>query len=174
MSGHGSSATKRLSLSGILIALTVITLFIASIAPTNKLALYALSSFFTAVIVIEFGIKTGWVFYISSSMLSLLIIQNKIRIVPYIAFFGLYGIVKFYTERLGNIVLEYVLKIIYFNVCLYASIQLVKELFAIKPPQWLPWWAIIAGFQVVFLLYDYVYTLFVQYYNQKLRKLLRI
>jgi hypothetical protein len=167
-------SSKKISLGGILLALTVITLFAESILPTSKLSLYALSSFFVSVMVIESGVKTGWVFYIASVLLSLIVVQNKIELIPYIAFFGNYGLIKLFIERLRNIFVEYVLKVLYFSAWLTAAVLFFQRFFMENLKIEFPWWIIIVLFEVVFIVYDYVYTLFVRYYSVKFKKLLKI
>ncbi len=167
-------SSKKVALGGILTALAVITLFFAAIAPTNRLGLYALSSFFVAVVIIENGIKTGWLFYIASSLLSFFIVQNKISLTPYIAFFGLYGIVKFYIEKINNLLVEYILKFLYFNLCLTAAYFFIREVLMYGVLVKFQLWILVAVLQIIFLVYDYVYTRFVQYYQQKLKQILKI
>lgn len=166
--------SRKLALSGILLALAVLTLYAESIVPTSKLSLYALSSFFVSVIVMESGIKAGWLFYIASSLLALILIPDKIGLIPYLIFFGIYGILKFYIEKLNRLVPEYTLKMIYFNACLATAYFFVKEFFLGSVRIDYPWWAVVIGIEIVFVVYDYVYTMFIQYYNQKLKKILRL
>jgi hypothetical protein len=168
------SNTKRIALNGILLALSVIILIIASVVPTSRLSLFALSSFFTAVIVTEFGTKNGCVFYISSSLLAVILIPEKAEILPYVIFFGIYGLIKYYIERLDKIILEYFLKLVYFNISLAVVALLIKQFFLDNIKLDFPWWAVIIVLEVVFIIYDYVYTLFIQYYKDKLRKVLKI
>jgi hypothetical protein len=166
---------KKITISSLLLALTVITLFFASVLPINRLALYALSSFFVSIIITEFKIKAGWIFYVASCLLSLIVVQVKIGIIPYMVFFGVYGIIKYYIEKLNNIALEYILKLVYFNICLVAASAFIeKVLFVGISNIKLPIWLGVAVLEVVFVIYDYVYTLFVQYYSGKLKKMLRI
>jgi hypothetical protein len=174
MQDRRSSGTKRLALNGILLAMTVITLFFATIMPTSRLSLYALSSFYIAILVIEYGIKNAWVFYGASCLLALVIIPDKPGLVPYIVFFGAYGIVKYYTERRNNRVLEYVIKLAYFNLCLAAALYLARQFFLEGVKISVPLWGVIIGLEVVFVVYDYVYTLFILYYRDRLKKMLHL
>jgi hypothetical protein len=165
--------TKKIALNGILGALAVICLILASILPTNRISLYALSSFFVAVSIIESGVKAGWIFYVTTSLLALIIIPEKLGIIPYVVFFGMYGIVKYYIERLNKAVIEYVIKFIYFNICVMIAFFTVRELFSINVSTSLSWWILIILLEVIFFLYDFVYTLFINYYRSKLRKWIR-
>lgn len=172
----GAVKTKAVAVGGLLSALTLISLFFATVMPTNKLSLYALSSFSAAVIVIEFGITKGWLFYGTTSLLALIIIPDKISVIPFIAFFGIYGVIKFHIERIKSLVIDYIIKLAYFNACLAAAVLAAKELLLGADSQLdkLPVWIIVIIAEVVFLVYDYVYTLFIQYYNTRLKKMLKI
>lgn len=174
MDNNRSSGTKMLALGGILVALAVITLFLASILPTSKLSLYALSSFFIAIVIMESGIKAGWLFYVASCLLGFIILPDKLFVLPFVSFFGIYGIVKLYTEKVKIVFLEYAIKLIHFNICLILAFIFMKQFLFEKSAVAFPWWAIAAGLEVIFFIYDYVYTLFIRYYNDKLKKILKI
>jgi len=152
--------------------MAVLSVFLAAVMPTNRLSFYALSSFFVSIVVIEYGIKNGWVFYVSTCLLALIIVPNKVEVIPYAIFFGIYGIIKSYIERLNRIVPEYVLKYVYFNACLACIILFIREFFLESVNLKFQWWFIIIALQGVFLVYDYVYTLFIRYYINKLKRII--
>lgn len=174
MNGNKASATGRVALNGILAALVTITLYLESILPVNKLSLYALSSFFIAVVIMKYGIKNGWAFYLATCLLAFAVIPDKFGLIPYAVFFGLYGIVKFYIEKLNKLIPEYILKLLYFNLCLILAIFLIREFFIQNIKINFPWWIAIVLSEIVFVIYDYVYTLLIQYYNTKLKRVLRL
>ncbi len=169
----GSPKTKRLALNGILGALSVICLLLADILPTNRISLYALSSFFISISIIENGIKAGWIFYAATCLLSFIVVPEKLGIVPYVIFFGIYGIVKFYIERLDRLVIEYILKFAYFNACMGIALWALKGLFRYELRIMLPVWLLVAAAEIVFFIYDIVYTMFINYYRNKLRALIK-
>jgi len=162
--------TKRIALNGILGAFAVICLVLATVLPTNRIALYALSSFFVAVSIIESGVKSGWIFYTATSMLAFILVPNKLGVIPYVIFFGIYGIVKFYIEKLDKIVPEYVIKFVFFNICAGIAALTARQLFSINLTVAPPWWVIVIALEIIFFMYDFVYTLFIRYYEEKLRK----
>lgn len=165
---------RRLSLSGVLLSLTVIALFIESVAPVNKLSLYALSSFFVSVVIIEFGSGAGWLFYLTSCILAAIVVQDKMALIPYILFFGIYGVVKYHIEKLGKLVLEYVLKLLFANMIIFLLYHLFRQLILPDIKTELPLLLLLVLAQAAFLLYDYVYSLFIQYYGNKIKKILKI
>jgi hypothetical protein len=105
--------TKTTALGGIMLALSVVTLFLASFVPGFELTLYAVSSLYTAVMIMETRVKGGGLFYIASSILALLLVPNKAAVLPYLFFFGLYGIVKFYIEKIRKQPVEIILKLVF-------------------------------------------------------------
>jgi len=170
------NSSKKIALNGILAALAVICIFLATILPTSRLSFYALSSFLIAIIIIEYDAKTAFIFYIVTNIISFFLIPDKIKIIPYSIFFGIYGIVKYYIEKINKIVLEYVLKYIYFNVCVLVLFLLFKDLIVadlnidIKYLLWIGFLVM----EIIFILYDYIYSLFIQYYIKKLRRYLKM
>lgn len=166
--------SKRVALNGILLALLVITMYLASLLPGLKTSLLILSSFYIAVVIIEFNVLNGWIFYMASSLLLLIILPNKLMLIPYVLFFGLYGIIKLYIEKINKIVIEYVLKIVYFNVFFIPLIYFGGKIFFSNAIDKFPMWALILGLEVAFIFYDYMYTLFIRYYNQILKSKIKI
>jgi hypothetical protein len=163
---------RRIALGGILAALTVTVLFVEAVAPVNKLSLYALSSFFVSIVIIELGVASGWLFYAVTCLLAFLITPDKLALIPYLVFFGLYGIVKYYIEKLDKLIPEYILKILFFNLVMAGAVLLAEKLMLDIVKLEFPWWIVAVVFEVVFLVYDYVYTLFIRYYSHRLRRFL--
>lgn len=174
MEGKKGFNSRKAALGGILLAMAVITLYLEAVMPVNKLSLYALSSFFVALMIVESGVKAGWTFYMASCLLAFIIVPDKIALLPYVLFFGLYGIVKFYIEKLRKLILEYLLKFVCFNLSLGAAVLFIREYIANIVKIDFPWWALVIALEIVFFIYDYVYTLFIQYYNQKLAGILKL
>jgi hypothetical protein len=172
--GENKSNAKKVALNGILGALSLVSLFLATVIPTNRLALYALSSFFISVAIVESGVKAGWLFYLSTALLALIILPEKLGVVPYVMFFGFYGIAKYYIEKMDKIFLEYILKFIYFNFSLGIAWLLIRQFFIAELTVKLPWFVIIIALEIIFLVYDFVYTMFIAYYRDKLKRMLHI
>lgn len=167
------SKVKKIALGGILLAFTVICVFLAATLPTAKLSLYAISSLFMAVIIIESGVKAGWVFYLASAILSALLVP-RLEVIPFIVFFGVYGLVKLYFERVHNRVIEYILKLVYFNVCLALGLIFLKEIIMNGVSLTAPVYIVAAVLEAVFLVYDYIYTLFIRFYGTQLKQRLKL
>lgn len=164
---------KIIALNGILGALSVICLLLATVMPTGRISLYALSSFFIAVSIMESGIKAGWLFYAATSLVGLIVVPEKLALAPYVVFFGFYGIAKYYIEKMGRTVIEFIIKYAYFNACLGAAFLTAREFTGVAEVK-LPWWILVVILEMVFFIYDFVFTLFINYYKEKLRPKLKI
>lgn len=166
---------KRMAFSSILMALAVVCLFGASIAPTARISLLALTSVFGMVTVAEYGAKDGLIHYIGVSILSLLLIPKKLLVIVYVIFLGYYPIVKMFVERLDRRWVEWVLKVLIFNIFLAASYAVFKTFFLPTVESavttlvlnYLPW--VVLGLEIIFLVYDYVLSYIVTYYYKILQ-----
>lgn len=172
MSAADQNPAKRISLSGILGALCLITLFLATTLPTNRLFFYGLSTVFCALIIIEHGIRAGILFYFATLLLALVLIPNKLRLIPYIFILGHYPLWKTWIEKINHPIQEVFLKLLVLNFFtgiayyLFASLLLIELVIPLAPI------LIFILLQVIFLIYDYAFTLIISFYLKKLRKLL--
>ncbi|MBP2071249.1 hypothetical protein [Thermoanaerobacterium butyriciformans] len=163
---------KSLSLGGVIAALNVVILFIASVMPTSRLFFLVVSSFAISIMVIETGSIGGLVFYLATSILSLILIPNKLISVYYICFFGFYGIIKSYIEKKRfRMYMELALKLIVFNISLFVVYIIFSRIFMMKIfVTGSPFIAIFILLQISFLVYDYVYTIFISFYYKNAKR----
>ena len=159
--------SKKVAYSGILLGVHTILLILINIKPMNTLFIMGISSLIISIIIMEFGPKSGVVFYLASIILSFLVINNKAQWVLYNLTFGVYGIIKYIIEQDRSIYLEYILKIIFANMLLMITYFILRG-FIYIPINILT----ILAFQVVFMIYDSVYTKFIDYYETKIRKII--
>ncbi|MFZ5351568.1 MAG: hypothetical protein ACOZCL_02460 [Bacillota bacterium] len=165
---------KKIAYGGILTSLTLLIIYFAGIAPSGKLALYAISSLPAAFMVIEFGAASAAAMFAAGGILSLLLLGNIPATIPYLIFFGYYSIVKYYIEKVTNASLEIVLKLLFFNTVLAASYFLYTEVFLleINTEFTVRGWILAAALivlQFVYLLYDYVFSRIIEYYYNRIR-----
>ncbi|MDK2564314.1 hypothetical protein QOZ84_12200 [Romboutsia sedimentorum] len=158
--------SKKVAYGGILLAVNIIILLLLNIIPMNTMFLMGLASLPISIVIMDLGLKSGIAFYMGSTILSFMVMTNKAQWVLYILTFGLYGIVKYIIEQDRRIYIEYVLKLIFANAAICISYLILKSFVQIPINIFL-----ILAFEVVFLIYDYVYTVFIGYYNEKLRKI---
>ena len=89
---------KQIAESGILIALTIVVLYAASILPVSRLTVLTIASCFIPIAIIRTSLKNTLLIYIASSILSLFLIPINTAL-SYVLFFGIYGIIKYYIEK---------------------------------------------------------------------------
>lgn len=158
--------SRKIAYGGILLAINSILLLLVNVIPINTLFLLGLASLPIAIVIMEWGPKAGVIFYIGSVLLSFMLMANKSQWILYIFTFGIYGLVKYIIEQDKSFIQEYIIKLI----C--ANILIVITYFILKPFVYIPVNIItIAIFEVAFIIYDFVYSRFIDYYNDKLRKL---
>lgn len=160
--------SKRVAYGGILLAVNIILLMLVNIIPVNTLFLLGLASLPISIIIMEWGLRSGIAFYIGSVILGFIVMSNKSQWIIYTLTFGVYGIVKYFIEKDIPIYLEYILKLLFANIILLIVYFILKE-FIYIPINLIT----IGSFEIVFLIYDYMYTLFIEYYNNKIRTLIK-
>ena len=127
MSGM-KNRTRRLTVSAMMTALSVLFLYLACIFPTGQLGFTAVASLFGIAAVVECGIAAGIFVYVGASVLGLLLLPDKTMLYLYIIFFGLYPVLKSLIERIGKLIPEWLLKLALFNAALSAAWFLLRGL----------------------------------------------
>ena len=169
--GNNKDNTFRLALSGICLAFTVVSVFLASFVPGVEMTLYLISSLFVGAVLIETGIKGGIMLYIAASIMIFIIVPNKLAVIPYVFCFGIYGIVKYLAEKIENRPISYLVKIVFYGVVIGVALFFFKELFfgSFNLPNYSNY-ILLGGGLLVFLLYDYIYTLGMELYKNRISK----
>ena len=152
----------KVALGGILAALSLIFMFL-TIFPYATYALPAIAGAVLIPIVVELGVKWGWMVYAAVSVLSLFIAPSMEAKVMFIAFFGYYPVLKASLEKIHNHVLEWIIKLAVFNVTMVVSYWLMLQFFGLEADAFevfgvnVPYIILAAG-NVVFLVYDMALT----------------
>lgn len=156
---------------GLTTALGVLCVYLSSYLPTNKIFVLALGSCLILISILTLGIKNSLLVFFSTALLSILISGIKLTSLAYLLFFGSYGFVKYYIERLNKIVLEYVLKLLFCNLCLFILLYIYKVFFPALFSFTTSIYIIIMIAQIAFLVYDYALTVFISYFRKRFIKL---
>lgn len=159
--------TKDLTLSALLIALTLVILALNSILPISTLSILTLASVMIPVAIMRTSIKNAFMIYIASTLLGFLVLPKDI-IILYGLFFGIYGLVKFYIEKLNNLYLEISLKLLFAFMILIIYYFITKSFVSINLNVEMPIYFIIVLTLIIFLIYDYALTVLISYYLRKL------
>ena len=161
--------SKDTAYLGVLLGLNQLFIILSSVIETSTIILMAAGALVVGVVVVEFGGKTGILFYIASCILGFILTFNKVEIITYICFFGIYSIIKHYIEtKVLNGYISYAVKIASFNILIFLT-YLTARLFINFPLQWL----MILSAQVLFLIYDYAFTTFINVYINSIKPKLR-
>nr|WP_312578401.1 hypothetical protein [Sedimentibacter sp.] len=156
---------KGIAYLGVLLGLNQIFIILSSIIETNTIIFFSAAALIIGVVIVEFGGKSGVLFYLASCLLGFFLTFNKVEIITYIMFFGMYSAVKYGIEiKLENRIVQILIKFIYFNVSLAVMYFIVRLFLTLK----IYWWMIL-GVQILFLIYDYAFTIFINYYIDKIR-----
>ncbi len=170
--------SSRIALSAVISALSVALMALISVIPTLEMALPAMAGALTAIIIIEINKRWALAVWISVSLLSLLVVPNKEVAVLYTMLFGVYPIIKSILESKTSKWLEYLLKLLIFNVVVFLAYFLMAKLINVKVEEVETMGAIaipilLAVGSAVFLLYDYALTKLITLYDVRFRKKLR-
>lgn len=160
--------SKKIAYTGILLSLNIILLILSNIIPINTLFFMGAASFIVSIVIIEYGGKYGAIFSIASILLSFFIIQNKSQWIFYVFTFGIYGLVKYLIEKNQRVYIELVLKIAFANL-VAVLLYIILKAFIFIPMNLFT----VIGFEIGFIVYDYVHTLFIEYYDVKIKKIIK-
>lgn len=165
--------TFAIAFAAVLTAFSLVILYAAAVAPTGRLGLVALAGLLPAASVVSTGLWGGLVTYGAVGLLGFLLLPDKGGVILYLVFFGLYPIVKYGIERLKNLLLEIVLKLLFCNGA-FALIWFAFRTALLGAVSFgdLALWMIWIGVNVVFLVYDYGFSKLIAFYVQRVDRVL--
>ena len=159
-------------MGGVVAALSLVLMFLSSVIPFGTFAFPTIAGILLILLVINLGYGYAAAVYFVTAVLSFLLVTDKEAVLYYAAFLGFYPIVKSLIERIPSKVVQYIVKIALFNVCIIAAfyigltvLSIPKESFTLFGV-YLPWLFLIIG-NVFFILYDLCVTKIVTIYLLK-------
>jgi hypothetical protein len=177
--------TRKLAFGGIATALVLMVVSISYISPTADLALFAISSFFIAMVVIETDFITGFSAYLASGIL-LTAFFGIYYSGPFLVLFGLYPLLKGLMEKRLKRAMAYLLKAVYFCALVAGTRFIFNETAMLALTKWnqlLPEgflsavpsvWILALVTVLILFLYDYALTLMIAFYFKRIRKAVKI
>ncbi|MDL2287146.1 hypothetical protein LJB90_01100 [Eubacteriales bacterium OttesenSCG-928-G02] len=147
---------KIITVSGMLTALSVVLLSIGTVFTTMDLSMAIFTGFIIIFADMVCGKKSAVAVYTATTVLTWLLLPNKLLALFYGLFGGLYPLIKEYAEKVNNKWLSYLLKLVIANVSATIIYFLIKFLFQSDDDlfkMFLPLFYLIIN--IVFLLYDY-------------------
>lgn len=168
------AGTAQIALVGILAALGVAILYVAALVPSGRQGLAALAGLVNAAVVVSAGLPAGVFCYVSTGLLGLFLSPDKGLAVLYLIFFGLYPLVKCLIERLRKMPLEWVLKLVFFNLVLILSGFFFQRTLLINLPGEGPFlWAFYPLANLAFAAYEIGISRLISLYVVRIDKNLR-
>ncbi len=157
---------------GICLALTLVFLFGGTIVPGVDMTFFAITSLFTAVMIIETGVGGGLLLFAGASILGLFLLPGKVFMLPYIALFGYYPVVKCFIEKIKAPLLQVLCKCAFFACVLCVGLTAFAKVVAqsIHLPDY-PVFVLIPAGILFLLLYDFVLTFLIRFYYRRFRGL---
>lgn len=165
--------TRRLALCAVLSALGTAFLWMGSALDFLDLTFACAASLICVFAVIELRGSAPWLIYGVTAVLSLIVVPVKFTALEYIAFTGIYPIIKYHLERkVRQRVLLWFMKLVYAGVMLSLLLLAARLLLASATLPLLALTALLG--MAAFVLYDIALTLFISLYFHKWRDKLRI
>lgn len=167
--------TFKITLGGIVAALSIVVMFLSGVIPIGTYALPALAGVFLIAVVIEAGRGFASAVFVAVALLSFFVAPDKETALCYGIFFGYYPILKSVFESINNKVIQTILKLVVFNTAAVASYFIAVNLLSVPVDTFkifgfnLPVLLLIAG-NIMFIAYDYALTLLISTYITKLRR----
>lgn len=168
------SSASKVAYPALLGALSLILVYVGSIAPTGNWGIVALAGILPAGAVISAGLSSGFLCWAGVSILAFLLIPDKFCVLLYAVLFGLYPMIKCLVERLRQMPLEVLLKLVFFNAAFTVVYLTMKAAVLSSLPSALGvvWVLYLAG-NVVFLLYDFGFSKLIAVYMARIHRATR-
>lgn len=173
MAGRSQKA-RQVAMGGILTALSLVSLYLASLTPTGQLGVVAIAGFLPAAAAVSGGLPTGAICYAATGMLGLLIVPDKGGVLLFLLLFGLYPLVKSLIERMDRLPLEWVCKIVFFNAALTVAWFFLRTALLTGLPDFFGqfWFLYLIG-NLVFVIYDIGLSKIITFYTNRIDRAIR-
>lgn len=169
------STARRVAYAGLLTALSLALLYVMYLLPTLRLSLLVLLSLLPVALAHEKRYMDAALSFAASALLSGFLFPTQAWIL-FMVFFGWYGIIREFIVTTLNRILSWGLLAVIFNSVLFAIYFLFSRLFSeILVPDFMksfPLPLLILAAEVVFVLFELLFTACRDYYIKRIRKLL--
>lgn len=164
-------SSKKIALSGMLSALNVLMMFVASVFQSMDLTAAAAASLTIVFAMVELGTKYALSIYAVSSIIAVLLLPNKSPAVIFAVFAGLYPIFKAYLQRIRSKWLCFFAKLAVFNLFFTAIIAAGMYLFMLDDDFYAFKWAVYLLGNVAFVLFDIALDRLILLYIVRFKKI---
>lgn len=165
--------SKVIAYSGVATALSVVMLFLGSIFWVLGYTMPLVASLVMIILLDSISQKSALLTFISTSIISFILLNDKECVLLYILFFGYYPLIRDKINDIKPKFLSYLLKFITFNAAMVLTQILCVYVFGIPFDDMLGKWGIVLFvlcLNLVFVVFDKLYTLLLKLYRIKLKK----
>lgn len=165
--------SKIIAYSGVATALSVVMLFLGSIFWVLGYTMPLVASLVMIILLDSISQKSALLTFISTSIISFILFNDKECVLLYILFFGYYPLIRDKINDIKPKFLSYLLKFITFNAAMVLTQVLCVYVFGIPFDDMLGKWGIVVFvlcLNLVFVVFDKLYTLLLKLYRIKLKK----
>lgn len=165
--------SKVIAYSGVATALSVVMLFLGSIFWVLGYTMPLVASLVMIILLDSISQKSALLTFISTSIISFILLNDKECVLLYILFFGYYPLIRDKINDIKPKSLSYLLKFITFNAAMVLTQVLCVYVFGIPFDDMLGKWGIVLFvlcLNLVFVVFDKLYTLLLKLYIIKLKK----
>lgn len=169
--------TKKIALSGLVSAISIVIMFFNYLFPYATLAIPAVAGGLLIILVIEINKQWATLSYISISILSGIFVSDKVSVLLFIMFFGCYPILKSLFENKKSALIEWVFKIAFLNISVILCIiigfvflgtKLFENQFNLPIAAFIIVGIIVLN--IVFVIYDFALSRAIFFYVNRLSK----
>lgn len=157
-------SVKKVALGGMVAALCIVLMMLTGLLPMAEFALPALAGVLLIMLVVEISPKWAFLVYLAVAILSLLLAPSKDSAVFFTALLGWYPIAKSKLENIKKPVLEWVWKVLIFNISIGAGLAAAVYMFRLSDYVEIlqdSVWMLVLGWlflNAVFVIYDIALT----------------
>lgn len=178
MVGDIMKQSVKVAVSGVTAALSVALMFCSSLFYVFTYVVPMILGVLIIMVKKTFSCSSAWFVFISSSLISFIIVPDKEAVLMYTLFFGYYPIIKSYIEHIKIKPLRVVLKFLVFNAAITLVELIAYFLFGIPffedgnfSAAMIILFAVLMN--VVFILYDLLLKNFLVLYEKRIEKRIR-
>jgi hypothetical protein len=167
MRGYGRSKPNHTIVAVMFSVITLLLVYIANIAPVGRAALLFTASFFIYGILVERMYLSAFLSFVIVCFTGFVIVPDKAGMLPYLLFFGHYGIFRYFVTNGVRGGAAIVLKLLYYNAGM-ALIHFFGGGWLIANIPWnMPWWLLVLLAEGVFAVYELLFTRLADWYMGK-------
>lgn len=165
--------SKIIAYSGVATALSVVMLFLGSLIWVLAYTMPLIASLIMIIILDSISQKSAILTFVSTSVISFILLSDKECLLLYVLFFGYYPLIRDKINDIKPKFLSVLLKYLTFNASMILTQILCVYVFGIPFDDMLVKWGIvifIICLNLVFAVYDKLYDLLLKLYRIKLKK----